>query len=172
MVLRALPRIAHAISQIHYVIVGTGEELSYLQALAQSLGVAKRVTFAGEVSNQELAAYYATCDLFIMPNREIDGDIEGFGMVFLEAGAAGKPVIGGRSGGTDDAIVHEVTGLRVDGTNIEAIATAVVSLLTDPAKAKSMGDAGRRRVEQEFTWEAVVERTRQLNARVQRENRK
>lgn len=64
-------------------------------------------------------AYYAACNLFIMPNRQIDADIEGFGMVSLEAGAAGKPVIGGISGGTDDAIVHGMTGLRVDGTDAE-----------------------------------------------------
>jgi phosphatidylinositol alpha-1,6-mannosyltransferase len=124
------------------------------------------------VPDQELAAYYAACDLFIMPNREIDGDIEGFGMVFLEAGAARKPVIGGRSGGTEDAIVHGITGLRVDGTDVEAIAFAVVSLLLDPARAKILGEAGRRRIEQEFTWEAVVEQTRGLCFDIQRENRK
>jgi phosphatidylinositol alpha-1,6-mannosyltransferase len=167
MVLRALPRIAQAIPQVQYVIVGRGEELASLKALAQSLGVATRVVFAGEVSDQELAVYYAACDLFIMPNRQLDADIEGFGMVFLEAGAAGKPVIGGISGGTDDAIVHEVTGFRVDGTDVDAIAAAVVSLLTDTVKAKAMGEAGRRRVEREFTWEVVVEQTRQLSAAVQ-----
>jgi phosphatidylinositol alpha-1,6-mannosyltransferase len=171
MVIRALPHIAHATPQIRYVIVGTGEELASLQALAQSVGVTERVIFAGNVPDQELAAYYAACDLFIMPNRQIDSDIEGFGIVFLEAGAAGKPVIGGRSGGTDDAIVHGVTGLRVDGTNVEAIAAAVLSLLTDTAKAKLMGEAGRRRVEQEFTWEAVVEQTRRLCAAVDRKKR-
>jgi phosphatidylinositol alpha-1,6-mannosyltransferase len=166
MVLRALPRIAQALPQIRYVLVGSGEELVPLQQLAGTLGVADRVVFAGDVSEQELAAYYAACDLFIMPNRQIDGDIEGFGMVFLEAGAAAKPVIGGQSGGTADAIVHGVTGLRVDGTSAEAIATAVVTLMTDAATAQTMGAAGRRRVEHEFTWEAVVEQTRRLSASI------
>jgi phosphatidylinositol alpha-1,6-mannosyltransferase len=171
MVLHALPYVAHAIPAVRYVLVGTGEELASLQGLARRLGVAERVIFAGEVSEQDLPVYYAACDLFIMPNRQIDADIEGFGIVFLEAGAASKPVIGGRSGGTADAIVHEVTGLRVDGADVAAIATAVVSLLTDPAKAQAMGAAGRRRVEQEFTWEAVVEQTRRLSTTVPRKIR-
>jgi phosphatidylinositol alpha-1,6-mannosyltransferase len=171
MVLRAIPHIAQAVPQVQYVIVGRGEEFASLKALAQSLGITERVVFAGEVSDQELAAYYAACDVFIMPNRQLDADIEGFGMVFLEAGAAGKPVIGGISGGTDDAIVHEVTGLRVDGNDANAIAAAAVSLLTNTAKAKTMGEAGRRRVEREFTWEAVVEQTRQLSTAVFDKNR-
>lgn len=167
MVVQALPRIAQAMPHVRYVLVGNGEESAALQALARRLGVGERVIFAGEVADDELAAYYAACDLFIMPNRQIDGDLEGFGIVFLEAGAAGKPVIGGSSGGTADAIVNEITGLRVDGTDVEAITTAVVALLTDTTRAKTMGEAGRRRVAQEFTWEAVVEQTRRLCATIQ-----
>jgi phosphatidylinositol alpha-1,6-mannosyltransferase len=132
--------------------------------------VVERVTYAGEVPDQELAAYYAACDLFTTATRQIDADIEGFGIVFLEAGAAAKRVIGGIGGGTDDAIVHGSTGIRVDGTVVEAIATAVASPLTDRAKAK--GEAGCRRVEHEFTWEVVVEQTRRLCATVQRKNRR
>src|SRR5207247_3229995 len=89
-------------------------------------------------------------------------------MVYLEAGAAGKPVIGGKSGGTEDAILDDRTGLRVDGTNVQEVAAAITSLLLNPGRARAMGECGRRRVEQSFTWEAVVERTRLVAAQATR----
>jgi phosphatidylinositol alpha-1,6-mannosyltransferase len=162
MVIQALLHIRQRIPQVKYIIVGTGEELATLTTLAQELGVQDSVVFAGSVSDQELGAYYAACDIFIMPNRQIGGDIEGFGMVYLEAGAAGKPVIGGINGGTDDAILDGVTGIRVDGNSSFEIANAVIDLLSMPDRAKAMGVCGRRRVESEFTWDAVVQRTRLL----------
>lgn len=164
MVIKALPHIQHKLPHVKYVIVGGGEELAYLEKLVHEFQLTDSVIFAGPVPDHELAAYYAACDVFVMPNRQIGPDIEGFGIVYLEAGAAGKPVIGGKSGGTEDAIIDNRTGLRVDGTSVEEIATAVVSLLAEPARARAMGEYGRRRVEQQFTWEAVVERTRQVAA--------
>jgi phosphatidylinositol alpha-1,6-mannosyltransferase len=169
MVIQALPRIRQSLPQVKYVIVGMGEELTSLTTLVHELGVQDSVVFAGSVPEQELAAYYAACDVFIMPNRQIGGDIEGFGMVYLEASAAGKPVIGGKSGGTDDAIVDGVTGLRVDGNSSIAVAQAVIDLLAAPDRAKAMGVRGRQRVENEFTWEAVVKCTRMLSTAIQRE---
>jgi phosphatidyl-myo-inositol dimannoside synthase len=162
MVIQALPRIRQSIPQVKYVMVGTGEELTSLTTLAQELGVQDSVIFAGNVPDQELAAYYAACDVFIMPNRQIGGDIEGFGMVYLEAGAVGKPVIGGKNGGTDDAILDDVTGIRVDGHSRVEIAQAVIDLLSAPDRAQAMGERGRQRVESEFAWDTVVERTRAL----------
>ena len=159
MVIKALPRIKEKFPAVKYIIVGTGEESRYLRTLAHNFGVADVVIFAGRVPDEDLPAYYSTCDVFVMPNREIDGDIEGFGMVYLEANAARKPVIGGISGGTGDAIVHGVTGLRVDGTDVKAITDSVISLLKNHAEAKAMGEAGRRRVEEEFKWESVAKRT-------------
>jgi phosphatidylinositol alpha-1,6-mannosyltransferase len=167
MVIQALPRIRQGMPHVKYVMVGTGEELTSLSTLAQELGVQDSVVFAGNVPDQELAAYYAACDVFIMPNRQIGGDIEGFGIAYLEAGAAGKPVIGGKSGGTDDAIVDGVTGILVDGHSSVEIADAVIDLLSTPDKAKIMGIRGRQRVENEFTWDAVVQRTRMLCAGIQ-----
>jgi phosphatidylinositol alpha-1,6-mannosyltransferase len=166
MVIQSLPRIRQRIPQVKYVMVGTGEELNSLIILAQALGVQDSVVFAGSVPDQELAAYYAACDVFIMPNRQIGDDIEGFGIAYLEAGAAGKPVIGGKSGGTDDAIVDGVTGIRVDGNRSVEIADAVVDLLSAPDRAKTMGQCGRQRVESEFAWDAVVARTRQIATRI------
>jgi phosphatidylinositol alpha-1,6-mannosyltransferase len=166
MVIRALPHILRKFPTVKYIIAGTGEEASSLQQLAYNVGVGEKVIFAGYVPDSEQGAYYAACDVFVMPNRQIGPDIEGFGMVFLEAGAAGKPVIGGRSGGTGEAIIEGKTGLRIDGTDIEEIATAVRTLLADPARAQAMGEAGRRRVEEEFNWETVVQRTRLLSSAV------
>ena len=168
MVIRALPLIKHHMPNVFYLIVGSGEEEKYLRDLAATLGVAENVVFVGSTGDDERAAYYAACDVFVMPNREIDADIEGFGIVFLEAGAAGKPVIGGLSGGTADAIQDGITGLRVDGESASAIATAVIDLSIDTSRAQSMGRAGRQRVKDAFTWEKIVERTRHVAAAVGR----
>jgi phosphatidyl-myo-inositol dimannoside synthase len=166
MVIKALPLIKERFPKVKYLIVGTGEEHASLQQLAQDHGVREDVVFAGSVSDGDRAAYYAACDLFLMPNRQIDADIEGFGIVFLEAAAAGKPVIGGRSGGTGEAIQDGVTGIRVDGENVEAIAAAVIEILADSDKARAMGEQGRRWVEKAFSWESIVERTRQVAAMI------
>ena len=168
MIIRALPLIKHHIPNVFYLIVGSGEEEKYLRDLAATLGVAENVVFVGSIGDDERAAYYAACDVFVMPNREIDADIEGFGIVFLEAGAAGKPVIGGLSGGTADAIQDGITGLRVGGESASAIATAVIDLSIDTSRAQSMGRAGRQRVKDAFTWEKIVERTRHVAAAVGR----
>jgi phosphatidyl-myo-inositol dimannoside synthase len=172
MVIRALPTIQQRFPTIKYLIVGDGEELAYLKELSANIGVTESVIFVGRVSDAELPRYYSACDLLIMPNRQIDGDIEGFGMVYLEAAAAGKPVIGGRSGGTDDAILEGITGLRVDGNSAPEIADAVISLLAEPARMKIMGENGRRWVEQAFTWEAVVRRTQFLSIGVNGTNQR
>jgi phosphatidyl-myo-inositol dimannoside synthase len=166
MVIRALPLIQAKLPRTTYFIVGAGEELAYLQRLVDEMGVADSVIFTGCVSDEELPGYYAACDVFIMPNREIDGDIEGFGMVYLEASAAGKPVIGGRSGGTEDAILDGVTGLRVDGASVVQIADAVIALLNDSGTSRMMGERGRLRVEREFTWESIVDKTHLLASTV------
>ena len=162
MLIRAMPIIRSQFPQTKCLIVGTGQEETYLKQIVQECREQENVIFVGRVSDVELGSYYAACDIFVMPNRQIAEDIEGFGMVFLEAAALGKPVIGGTSGGTDDAIVDGVTGLRVDGSRPEAIAKAVISLLGDPEKVKVMGECGRHRVDQEFTWNKVVEETRKL----------
>jgi phosphatidyl-myo-inositol dimannoside synthase len=166
MVIRALPLIQAKLPRTTYFIVGAGEELAYLQRLVDEMGVADSVIFTGCVADEALLGYYAACDVFIMPNREIDCDIEGFGMVYLEASAAGKPVIGGRSGGTEDAILDGVTGLRVDGASVVQIANAVIALLNDPDTSRMMGERGRLRVEREFTWESIVDKTHLLASTV------
>ena len=131
----------------------------YLKEVVREVGMESNVIFAGSIPGEELGGYYSCCDIFVMPNRQIGEDIEGFGMVYLEAGAVAKPVIGGKSGGTDDAVVDGVTGVLVDGNNVKEIVGAVVSLLGSPEKAEKMGENGRRRVEEEFSWDTVYQKT-------------
>ena len=168
MVIQALPSIAKRFPDVKYLVVGTGEDYEFLRQLAGEHGVGEKVVFVGSIENSEQAAYYAACDVFIMPNRQIGPDVEGFGMVFLEASAAGKPVIAGSSGGTADALKEGVTGLRVDGNNADAIATAVIALLEDPDRARLMGEQGRVWVETAFTWDSIVDRTRKLALAIDR----
>jgi phosphatidylinositol alpha-1,6-mannosyltransferase len=97
-----------------------------------------------------------------MPNRDIAGDTEGFGLVYLEAAAAGKPAVAGMAGGTASAVVDGVTGLRVDGERLEAIAHALTRLLADPDEAQRMGCKGRERVLENFTHQRRVEQLRRL----------
>lgn len=172
MVIRALPEICQQFPDVKYLIVGQGEDLGFLQQLADKVGVGTSVVFAGRVSSQELPALYSVCDIFVMPNRQIGGDIEGFGMVFLEANAAGKPVIGGISGGTNEAIADGITGLRVDGESIDQIAGAILKLLSHPEEAQKMGMDGRKRIVQECSWESVVERTLQVVSPIHQKDHK
>ena len=152
--------------RLHYAIVGDGQERSRLARLAAECGVADRVTFAGEVADDMLPAWYAACDIFALPNRVDQGDIEGFGIVFLEAAAAGRPTIGGDSGGVPEAVERDVTGLLVDGADVDAVANAIRTLGADPALRRRLGEAGRARVMREFTWERAAEQVTELHARV------
>lgn len=157
-VIRCLPGLNARGLSVDYVIVGTGEDETYLRELAQAEGVAGQVHFAGHVSAEDLPRWYCACDLFLMPNREIDGDTEGFGMVFLEAAACGRAAVAGEAGGTEDAVQHERTGLRVDGTSLEAVAGAIHGLLIDPVRCAALAEAGLQRTRQDHGWDAVARR--------------
>lgn len=146
-VIRALPKVIEYFPKLKYAIIGPeaspGLE-NKLCNLAKQFNVSQHVVMAGEIDNKELSIYYKACDLFIMPNRlESLGDIEGFGIVFLEAGFLGKPVIGGNSGGVPDAVLHRKTGLLVDGTSVEEIAQSIIKILSDKQLARKMGEQGR-----------------------------
>jgi phosphatidylinositol alpha-1,6-mannosyltransferase len=158
-VLRALPRVAEAVPAVVYLIVGDGPLREELRALAAELGVAEQVRFAGAAPEELLPAYYHVCDVFVMPSRAVRGElVEGFGLAFLEASAAGKPVIGTRFGGIEDAVVDGVSGLLVEPEDPDALAEALMRTLTDEQLARRLGEQGRERVLKEFTWEAVAER--------------
>ena len=144
MVLRILPGIIKDHPDVHYIIAGAGLEEARLKGLIVDLGLQKYVTLITNATDEEIAYLYQHCHLFIMPNRELaNGDTEGFGIVFLEAGWWGKPVIGGKDGGVPDAVEDGVTGLLVDGNDIGQIGNAVRRLLGDAALCQRMGRAGR-----------------------------
>jgi phosphatidylinositol alpha-1,6-mannosyltransferase len=156
MAIAALHSLQPVLPRLRYVIVGDGEHRVQLEASVAERGLGDRVFFAGAVPESELPSYYAACDMFLMPNRVDDGDVEGFGMVFLEAAASGKPVIGGRSGGVPEALEDGATGFLVEGTEIAAVAAAIRRLASSARLRRQMGDAGRARVLQSFTWDAAA----------------
>ncbi len=156
MIIRALPQVLKDVHEAAYLIVGRGLMEDRLRALARELGVEDRVLFCGFVPDTALMAYYQACDVFAMPNREVGGDTEGFGIVFVEAGACGKPVIGGRSGGAVEVIEDGVTGLLVNPGDVSEIARTLTLLLKDRELAARMGQAGRARVERHYIYAHVA----------------
>lgn len=144
MVIRALPDIRNAVQDVAYLVAGDGEYAPVLRALAKELRVEDNVIFAGEVTADEVVEFYRSCDLYIMANRTtVSGDTEGFGLVFLEAGACERAVIGGNAGGVPDAIVHGVTGFLVNGQSPPDIAQSVCALLRDKDLREQLGRNGR-----------------------------
>lgn len=163
MMLRALPLVRAKCPDVRYVIVGAGVLLEYLKNLARSLDVADAVDFVGEVSDEALPDLYRQCDVFVQLSREDrTGGVEGFGIVCLEAAAAGKPVIAGASGGLPCAVRHGETGLLVDPEDLAAVTDAVVSVLTNRAFAAELGRCGCRRVERELTWDVMARSARRI----------
>ena len=161
-VIRALPGLLQRGLDVRYAIVGIGDDWDYLQGLARDLGVSERLHLLGHVEPADLPRWYNACDLFLMPNRDINGDTEGFGLVFMEANACGRPVIAGRAGGTGSAVEEGLNGLRVDGESVQAVEDAIARLLFDPAQARRMGDAGRHRTATRFTSDQRADLIRQL----------
>ena len=166
MVIRALPLVLARFPAVRYVIVGDGPLAGYLRRIAESVGVAGAVVFAGAVDAAALDAWYRRCDVFVLASREsaVSGGAEGFGIVLVEAGLRGKPVVAGRSGGIVDAVLHEQTGLLVNPVDVAEIADAIVRLLAHPAYAARLGDQGRRRAENELSWDRYADRFQRLLA--------
>jgi phosphatidyl-myo-inositol dimannoside synthase len=162
--IRALPSIRRRVDGAALVIVGGGPYLETLQKLAQDCGVAGDVIFTGGVPGGELPAHHAMADVFAMPCRTRGGgmDVEGLGIVFLEASATGVPVIAGRSGGAPEAVQDNKTGLVVDGTSVTAVADAVSELLDDRDRAAAMGAAGREWVTTQWRWDTLAGRLAEL----------
>lgn len=156
MLIRAFARIRRQVPDAALVIVGGGPYRTDLERLAQRRGVAEDVLFTGGVPAEELAAHHAMADVFAMPCRTRGSglDVEGLGIVYLEASASGVPVVAGRSGGAPETVRDGETGWVVDGTDVDAIATAVGDLLADPQTAARMGAAGRDWVVADWQWHA------------------
>ncbi|MGH3662006.1 MAG: glycosyltransferase family 4 protein [Micromonosporaceae bacterium] len=163
---RALPRIRRAVPDAALLLVGGGPHRNALRRLASREGVADHVIFAGSSPHEELPAHFAAGDVFAMPCRTRNGglDVEGLGIVFLEASATGLPVVVGDSGGAPDAVRHGETGYLVNGRDVAAVADRVSTLLADPDLAARMGKAGRAWVEQQWGWQRQADRLRALLA--------
>ena len=158
--IRALPRILKDIPDACYLIVGSGPAKSMLEELASSMGVHSNVIFLENVGDADLPSIYGVCDVFVMPSRaNLEAcDVEGFGIVFLEANACGKPVIAGRSGGIADAVVDGETGLLVPPDSSEMLAESICRVLSHKEYAERLGQQGRERAIREFSWDAVADR--------------
>jgi phosphatidylinositol alpha-1,6-mannosyltransferase len=162
--IEAMPAIIKEVPEAHILMIGEGPYRSYLENRVKALGLQERVTFIGRIQYADLPRYICAGDLFVMPSRSrLAGlEVEGLGIVYLEASACGLPVIAGNSGGAPDAVLEGETGLVVDGTSKSDVAAAAVELLLDPDRSKAMGIRGRRWIIQEWRWEIWSARVAEL----------
>ncbi|MDP8201912.1 MAG: glycosyltransferase family 4 protein [Candidatus Tenebribacter burtonii] len=158
MVIKALPDIIQKIPNIKYMIGGEGRNKEKLIALTDDMNLKLNVIFVGYIHNEELNKYLNACDIFIMPNRKEGYDVEGFGIVFLEANACKKAVIAGNSGGAVDAVIDQKTGYLVDPLSIEDISEKVIKLLSDDNHRNEIGKIGYERVITELNWDKVIKK--------------
>lgn len=162
--IEALPAVREQIADATLVIVGGGPYAESLHAMAERSPAAEHIIFTGSVPADELAAYHNIADVFAMPSRTRGRglDVEGLGIVYLEASASGVPVIAGRSGGAPETVREGVTGLVVDGTSPQAVAAGIVEVLVDPERAAAMGAAGREWIVGRWRWAQIAARLREL----------
>ncbi len=160
-VLQAVAKLADQHTDLVYVVAGDGSQRAALEAEAARLNIADRVHFTGEVDGRLKVALYGACDVFAMPAIQHGSDIEGFGMVFIEAGACGKPSIAGNIGGQPEAVQDKSTGLVVDGRDADSVAAALDRLLSDDPLRERFGQAARQRAES-LDWARQVQRTVEL----------
>lgn len=137
---------------IIYFIAGAGPREEYLKKLVPPR-LLNKIIFLGSLSNQEKWTWLKICDIFVMPSRDISGDFEGFGIVYLEANLSGKPVIAGNSGGVRDAVVDGVSGLMVDPEKIPEIKETIINLVKNPELRDRLGHDGKARALKDFDWE-------------------
>jgi phosphatidylinositol alpha-1,6-mannosyltransferase len=168
--IRALPMIREHVPDVLYAVVGEGDRREHLRELVVELGVENHVQFHGEPVDGELLRSYQQCDLFALPNRQIGGDIEGFGIVLLEAQACGKPVIAGASGGTAETMRRGESGITIDCSEPTELAKRVVELLLDERRRTEMGRAARQWVVSRFDWEPLTSEARELFRQVAETN--
>lgn len=154
--LQALARLRTRYPDLHYAVVGTGEEQAALAAEAQELGVADRVRFLTDVPDRDLPALYNTAEVYLGVSRLMEQRVEGFGISLAEASACGIPVVAGRSGGIPAAVRDGETGVLVDAESAAAVSEALSRLLDDPALRARLGAAGRRAVESHYNWDRVT----------------
>ena len=153
--IQAMPAVLKKIPSAHLLLVGEGPYRKHLEKLVTKSSLEQNVTFAGRIMYDKLPSYLSAADLFAMPSRSrfFGLEVEGLGIVYLEASACGIPVVAGNSGGAPDAVLEGVTGLCVDGTNIEQITAAIVEICSDAERASHMGAAGRNWIVDQWRWD-------------------
>ncbi len=153
-VLSALPAVIEAVPDVLYVVGGRGPDQERLEKLSSDLGISNHVLFAGYISDEDLPAYYNLCDVFTMPAHHQPPDVEGFGLVFLEAGASGKACIGSTAGGIPDAIEDGETGLLIPPGDSTQLSEKLIFLLKNPNAAARIGTQARLMATTEATWDS------------------
>lgn len=159
-IIKSLPKIIKSISNVIYIIIGQGNYRSQLELLVKKLNLTSNVIFIGKIRDQELAAWYKLCHLFIMVPKQLEnGDVEGFGIVYLEANSFKKPVIGSQSGGVPESVADQISGLLINNPeNHQEIAEKIIQLLTNQRLAYKLGQQGYYRVLNEFIWSKQVKK--------------
>jgi len=155
--IRAFKLLQNEIPEAELDIVGEGPESKNLRSLVNDLKIGHRVNFLGELVGENLFQKICESKVFCMPSKKLDDDVEGFGIVFLEAGLLGKPSVGTWSGGIPEAVLHNKTGILVNEGNILEIKEALRKLLENPSFSKKMGDNAQKRVLKSFTWRRATE---------------
>jgi phosphatidylinositol alpha-1,6-mannosyltransferase len=159
LVMRAVAELSAEFPDLSYVIAGQGAERDALEELARTLGIAERIRMVGQVDDLTKWALYQISDVFVMPNRLLEGtDWEGFGIVFVEAALSRRPSIAGRTGGTADAVADEQSGLLVDPERPEQLTAALRRLLRDGALRQRLGETGEHIAHARFSGEVVADR--------------
>lgn len=157
-IIKAVSNASKKYNNIVHLVVGEGYERKKLEALVKKLNLEGIVRFEGRKVGRELANYYNACDLFVLMSRDSKGEIESFGIVYIEAAYFGKPVIGGVSGGTGDAVADGKTGFLIDSRNQKELEQAIIKLIKDKALREKLGNAGKNRVLNGFLWKHNVEK--------------
>ena len=153
--IEAMPTILSKIPNAHLLIVGEGPYKNHLDKLAKKFSLEESVTFVGRILYDKLPTYLSAADLFAMPSRSrfFGLEVEGLGIVYLEASACGIPVVAGNSGGAPDAVIEGVTGFCVDGTDVDQVASAVIEVCSNAERASHMGAAGRNWIVDQWRWD-------------------
>jgi phosphatidylinositol alpha-1,6-mannosyltransferase len=152
----AMQEIIKVHSDIHYIIIGSGERESFLNELIIEKNLSNHITLLGECSDEEILEWYRRSDLFVLPNRQVGTDVEGFGIVLLEAQACSTPVIAGDSGGTSETMIANTTGYILDCTNSHALETTVIELFSNTNQLIEIGEKGRNWVLAMFDWPIIL----------------
>lgn len=158
-IIQAMPEVLKEIPNLEYFIAGAGPDKKYLEEIKNSfLATRNKIHFLDQVSEEEKWAWLSICDLFVLPTRTEDGNMEGFGIVYLEANLVGKAVLAGKSGGVSEAVEDKITGVLVDPKNVIEIADSIIELIENNDLRQKLGEQGKERVIKNFVWKNQVEK--------------